>query len=131
MCDKFWNVALALVVVLFLPSQTAGASNIGRICIAPVRDDASTLDRETGNRRGYVSYKFAVSLDHGHGQTVSGSSASQMCEIARIRRAGPCGSSTLAPDPFPKIRCGSPVDQTKRLIQNVRFGDLSGGVSAQ
>ena len=35
----------------------------GRICVAPVRDDAKSLDAETGNRRGYVSYEFSVRID--------------------------------------------------------------------
>lgn len=37
----------------------------GSICLAPVRDDATSIDAETANRRGYVSYEFSVRIDDG------------------------------------------------------------------
>src|SRR4030095_3048128 len=45
-------------------SQSPSGAN-GDICIAPVPADASALDRETGNQRGYSSYSFAFRVDRG------------------------------------------------------------------
>ena len=45
--------------------SAAGVAAEGSICIAPVRDDAGTLDTGAGNRRGYVSYEFNVRIDQG------------------------------------------------------------------
>ena len=51
--------ALAGVVVAEEPATH------GSICVAPMPEKASILDAETGNRRGYISYKFTVRLDKG------------------------------------------------------------------
>ena len=64
------RIRMAVVVVALL--AVAGATiaepvvtESGSICLAPVSDDASTLDEETGNRRGYASYEFSVRIDDG------------------------------------------------------------------
>lgn len=55
----------AVCILAFAGPGGEAAAAAGRICLAPVAHGASTLDRETGNQRGYVSYSFAVRLDRG------------------------------------------------------------------
>lgn len=62
------SIAGVVVVLLAVTSATIAEPVVaegGSICIAPVRDDATTLDAETANRRGYVSYEFSVKVDEG------------------------------------------------------------------
>ena len=60
-------VAFAIVVFVCVFGFSADKAAVqGSICIAPVRGEASTIDNETGNQRGYVSYEFKVRIDQGN-----------------------------------------------------------------